>query len=168
MAVTLEQLLDLETETENVFGTYLRTNLGLTDSYTSDSQADLPTPRIDCWAVLVSHGTHQNVIPSGSHAGRRIYDQNTVRINLQLVYAPDQTNFAVSPGALRGKFRSLLTDYYGIQAGFDVKGLLMLAPDTLRQVDGDRSIDNERKEETITCGMEVQLFFNPAALAQVS
>lgn len=164
---SLEQLQDVETEVEFAFGTYLRTGLNITDTFVSDSQQDLPTPRVDCSAILIEQGPHQNVIPAGTYAGRRIYDNNKVRVAINLVYAPDWVATATTPGFLRGTLRKLLTDYYGVQANLQTHALLMLAPDTLRQVDGDRTIDNERKEETITCVIEGQFFFNPAALAAI-
>lgn len=164
---SLQTLLDVETEVENVLGNYLRTTLGLSNVAQGDSASDLTTPRVDCYAVLIEQGMHQYQIPAGTYAGRHLYDQNRIRASLNLVYSPETTTSSTvaTAGTLRGTMRKMLTDYEALKTGFNVNGYLILAPDTLRIIDGDRVIDDQRKEETISATIEAVFFFNPAALA---
>ena len=152
---TLATVLDIETEVETVFYNYLATTLGITGVSKSDSATDQLTPRIGVVATLELDGWHQTTIASGTFAGRTLYDQKKVKLDLDLVYNPAG---AQGQAALRGTLRKVLTDFVAIQTQFAVNGLYFLAPETLRQTDGDRVIDTEEKTETIKMTLEMELF----------
>ena len=127
----------------------------------SDTATEQVTPRVACVATVTKWGPHQHTIASGTFAGRAIYDMFVVRSNVTLVYQPEH---AQGQASLRGGLRKALTDWTGIQAAFATLNYLFPMPDTLRQTDGDRQIDNEKKTETISTTLELMVFLNPAAL----
>lgn len=164
MPTTLETLLDVETEIESVFATYLGTTLGL-PVFKSDSDTSVSTPRIEVFATVEEMGPHQWMIPAGTYAGRRIYDQFRVSVNIDLVFSPHwnaSSNVASNrkASALRGGLRRCLSDWRGLQGAFTTGGLLNLASDSLRQTAGSRTIDDAEKEETITTVFGGQFFLN--------
>lgn len=156
-APNLPTLLDVETEAEKVFETYLGTMLGL-PAVPSDSGSTLVTPRVEVICTLMDEGMHQITIPSGSLAGTTLYDQKQVKLQIDLVYSPA---VAQSPGTLRGTLRQAFANYPALKAQFAVNGYYGLAPDTLRQVGGGRSIDQTEKTERITTVMQAVLFIMP-------
>lgn len=162
---TLEQLLDVETETEGVFRAYLATIVTAATSYASDSNTELPTPRIGVVSTLIEQGRHQITIPTGTYANRPVYDQFRIRLDLSLVYDP---SYSQGQASLRGKLRVALTAYSALQSAFNNNAYLILAPDTLRQVDGSREIDDENKQETINTTVEGMFFLNPVTLNTLS
>lgn len=159
---TLATILDVETEVEGVFYAYLTTNLGIASApIESDSNTETMTPRLEVIATRQSEGWHQTTIAAGTFAGRTLYDQSKVKLDINLVYNP-----AASQGqaSLRGTMRKLLTDFEGLKTQFAVNGFYFLAPEQLRQTGGNRVIDNEEKTETITTELELELFIAPSAL----
>ncbi len=159
-APDIPTLLDVETEVEGVFNAYLGTALGL-PTVQSDSNTTLPTPRVEIVCTLLDEGPHQFTIPSGVNAGLSYYDQKRIRIQVDLVYAPD---FAQTPGTLRGKLRQVFGNWEAIKTQFAVHGYYGLASDTLRQVGGDRRVDDpEAKTERITTVLDAVVFIMPAA-----
>lgn len=160
---TIEQWLDVETEVEKIFGNYLGTTLNL-PTFTSDSDRTVSTPRIDMFAVVSEMGPHQFMVPAGTYAGTRLYDQFKITVNVNLVFSP-HWNATQEPsnrtaGALRGSLRRCLADWHGLQAAFVASGLLNLASDSLRQTAGTRSINLEEKEETLTTAVAGVFFLN--------
>jgi len=163
---TLEAWLDVETEVERVFAVYLGTTLGLTVKK-SDSDADLTVPRIDIVAMVHQMGPHRMIIASGTYANRQIYDQFVVTLGVDLTFSPfAQVNISATPtaAAYRGSLRRCLSDWDGIQSAFASGGLLYLARDTIRQIDGNRSIDSEAKTETITTKLSAGVFLIPTVV----
>lgn len=162
---TLPQLLDVETEIEGCFKTFFSTIVTAATIYKSDSNEETDTPNLGVVATLVEQGRHQITIPTGTYAGRPIYDQFRVRVDLALKYDP---SFNQGQASLRAQLRVGLTDYTALQAQFNSNAYLILAPDTLRQIDGTREIDDEAKEETIGTTVEGMWFLNPNTLAALS
>jgi len=162
---TLEQLLDVETEVEGVFRTYLAGLISAATAYASDSNTEVTTPRIDVVATLIEQGRHQITIPAGTYANRPVYDQFRIRLDIGLVYDP---SFAQGQAGIRGLLRVGLTAYDALQTAFNSNAYLILAPDTLRQIDGSREINDEQKEETINTTVEGVFFLNPTTLNTLS
>jgi hypothetical protein len=162
---TLEQLMDVETETEGVFKTYLATVVPAATFYVSDTNVQNFTPSIRVVSTLIEQGRHQVTVPTGTYSGRPIYDQFRIRTDINLVYDP---SFSQAQATLRAKMRVGLSDYNGIKAGFAANNYLALAPDTLRQIDGARVINDAENEETITTTVEGVYFFVPATIAALS
>lgn len=162
---TLQQLMDVETEIETVFETYLDSIVTDATSYASDSNTELDTPRVDVVATLVEQGRHQITIPAGTYAGRPVYDQFRVRITINVVYDP---SFAQGQATIRAQLRVALTAYDALQSAFNAHAYLILAPDTLRQIDGSRDIDDAEKQETIGTTLEAVFFMNPVTLQTLS
>ncbi len=158
---TLAQLMDIEAEVEGSFKTFLATIVTAATIYKGDSNEENDTPNIGLVATLIEQGRHQITVPTGTYAGRPIYDQFRVRVDMALRYDP---SFSQGQATIRAQLRVGLTDYTGIQAALNTNGYLILAPDTLRQIDGDRTIDDEAKEETISTVLEGIFFLNPTAL----
>jgi len=161
---TLPDMLDVETEVEGVFKTFLATIVTAATIYKSDSDEENDTPNIGVVATLIEQGRHQITIPTGTYAGRPVYDQFRIRVDLSLTYDPSFQGQA----SLRSRLRLGLTDYTALNTQFGVNAYLILAPDTLRQIDGSRDIDDEAKEETIGTVMECVCFLNPVTLQTVS
>jgi hypothetical protein len=156
-APNLYTLLDVETEVESVFAAYLGTTLGL-PTVTSDSNTVLVTPRVEIICELIDEGMNQATIPSGSLAGTVLYSQKHVRITIDLIYSPARPQ---NPGTLRGTLREASANYPSLKAAFAVHGYYLLAPDTLRQTAGARTIDRVEKTETLRTVYEAVLFINP-------
>ena len=157
-APNLATLLDIETEVESIFYSYLATSLGL-PATKSDSNTTLPTPRLEILAELIDEGMTQQTIPSGSLAGTVLYTQKHVRLTLDLIYSPARPQ---SQNVLRGKLRQASANYPALKTLFAVNSYYSLAPDTLRQVNGGRIIDKTEKTETMRTVMELVLFINPS------
>lgn len=153
-APNLATLLDIETEVEGVFFSYLSGVLGL-PATESDSNQTLPTPRVEIICTLMEEGMHQVTIPSGSLAGTSLYDQKLVRLAIDLTYSPARVQ---SPNLLRGQLREAFANYPALKALFAVHGYYGLAPDTLRQVGGSRTINDQEKTETITTTLQAVFF----------
>jgi hypothetical protein len=119
------------------------------------------TPRVEVVSVLQSEGWHQTNITSGAYAGRTLYDQYKVRLQLDVVFNPAAGQ---SQATLRGTLRKALTDFSALQTAFAINAYYLLAPETLRQTDGDRVIDDAEKTETIKMTLEMELFLVPATL----
>ena len=162
---TLIVVLDVETEAEGVFGNYIANTLGIAYGVKSDSNTEQMTPRVEIVATRQQEGWHQTTIASGTYAGRTLYDQFKVRLQLDLVYNPAA---AQGQANYRGNLRKAMTDFNGLQTGFAVNNLYLLAPDTLRQTDGDRVIENAEKTETIKTTLEMELFLVPSALTSAT
>lgn len=158
---TLITILDIETEVETVFYNYITNTLGIATGEVSDTNTEQMTPRVQVVATLQADGWHQTNIASGVYAGRTLYDQFKVRLQLDIVYNPAAGQ---SQATLRGTLRKALTDFNTIQTGFAVHAYYLLAPETLHQTDGDRVIDDREKTETIRTTLEMELFLVPAAL----
>jgi hypothetical protein len=161
---TLASMLDVETEIESAFDSFLSGSPYSLAASPSDTDTQLETPRFDIVATKVAEGPHQFTL-SSPYTGRRIYDQYRVRVDISLTYDP---SYNQAQGTLRSRFRLAMTDYAGIQAKLTSNAYLILAPDTFRQTDGSRSIDDENKQETITAAMEGVFFLNPTTLGSVS
>lgn len=157
---SLATILDLETEIEGVFYTYITGTLGLA-SVKSDSSTILATPRVEITARISEMGPHQMLVASGTYAGRMIFDSFSINLGLDLVYSPD---YAQSPGSLRGTLRKALFDVAGINAAFAVNGYLLMAANSLRIISSDRRIDNENKAETITHELSLIVLLSPAQI----
>ena len=162
-APTLEELFDFETEIEGVFVSYLATVLSI-PAGGSDQNVTLTTPRMSVIATIAEHGTHQYTITTGIYSGRSFYDQFRASIQIDITYDP---SFSQGQGSLRGKLRKALTDYYGIKTGFNERNdYLLIAPDSFRQTGGNRTIDEDNNEETISTTLECVFFVNPNAIPQ--
>lgn len=162
---TLDQLMDVETEVENCFATYLGTIVTASTFYKSDANVENDTPNIGVVATLIEQGRHQVTIPTGTYSGRPVYDQFRVKVDLTLKYDP---SYSQGQASLRARLRVGLSAYQAIQTQFDSNRYLVLAPDTLRQIDGDRTIDDEAKEETIRTTLEGIFFFNYTTVSALS
>lgn len=162
---TLFDLLDVETEIERAFKTYLSGVVTASTIYQSDSNVENDSPALGVVAVLVEQGRHQITVSTGAYTGRPIYDQFRVRVDIALRYDP---SYAQGQATIRSQLRVGLTGYQALQTEFNTNGYLILAPDTLRQIDGDRTIDDEAKEETISTTVEGMFFLNPSALATLA
>lgn len=162
---TLEQLMDIEANTEAPFKSYLQTLVTAASIYRSDENVQNQTPSIRLVSSLVEQGNHQITIATGTYTGRPVYDMFRVRTTFDLVYDP---SFSQGQANLRSQLRVGLSAYAAIATYFSASGYLVLAPDTLRQIDGSRTIDDQSKEETINFTMEGIYFFNSTALASLS
>ena len=158
-APNLYTLLDIETEVETVFANYLSNTLGL-PAITSDTNATLVTPRVEVKCELLDEGMVQQTIPSGSLAGTVLYTQKHVRLTVDLVYSPARPT-TQTPNVLRGTLRQAGANYPAIKTAFAVNGYYLLAPDTLRQVNGGRVVENTEKTETMRTIYEAVFFINP-------
>lgn len=158
---TLQQMMDVEGEIETSFATFLGTIVTAATIYKGDSNTENDSPNLGVVATLIEQGRHQITVPTGTYVNRPIYDQFRVRVDLALRYDP---SFSQGQATIRAQLRVGLTDYAGIQAALNTNGYLILAPDTLRQIDGDRTIDDEAKEETISTTLEGMFFLNPVTL----
>ncbi len=162
---TLITLLDVETEVETCFQSIFAASPFSLPALTSDTATDLLTPRVDVVAEVIGWGPHQITPASGTFAGLAIYDQFRVRANLALVYQPEH---AQGQGQLRGTLRRVLSDWTAIKAAFAVRAYLLPTGDTLRQVGGGRTIQNDEKTETLLSTLELVVFLNPNALASAT
>ncbi len=158
-APALQTLLDIESEVERAFTSYLAATLQI-PAIGSDTAETQQSPRIEVVAIVVEQGPHAVFIPSGTYAGRKVFDQNRVRIEMALIYSPE---FGQNQGDLRGRMRVALTDPAGINAQFATNGYLQMAADSLRQTDGSRAINDREKTETLIVAIEPVFFINPAA-----
>ena len=156
-APNLQTLLDIETEVETVFYNYLATTLSL-PAVASDSNMVLVTPRLEVICELLDEGMNQQTIPSGSLAGTVLYTQKHTRITLDLTYSPARPQ---TPNVLRGTLRQVGANYPALKAAFAVNKYYLLAPDTLRQVSGGRTIDATEKTETLHTVMDAVFFIDP-------
>jgi hypothetical protein len=162
---TLITLLDVETEVETCFqGIFAAAPFSI-PAIASDSATDLTTPRLEVVSEVIQWGPHQITPASGTFAGQAFYDQFRVRANLSLVYQPEH---AQSQGQLRGKLRQVLSNWTNIKAAFAVRNYLIPTGDTLRQVGGGRTIQNDEKTETLLSTLELVVFLNPNALASAT
>jgi hypothetical protein len=162
---TIPDMLDVETEVEGVFKTFLGTIVTAATIYKSDTNEENDTPNIGVVATLIEQGRHQITVPTGTYAGRPIYDQFRIRVDLSIRYDP---SYSQGQASLRSRLRLGLTDYTALNTQFGQNAYLILAPDTLRQIDGSRDIDDEAKEETIGTVVEGMFFLNPVTLQSVS
>ena len=158
-APNLATLLDIETEVESVFYGYLATTLGL-PAVESDSNTTLVTPRLEVICELIDEGMVQQTIPGGSLSGTVLYTQKHVRLTLDLTYSPARPT-QQTPNVLRGTLRQASANYPALKTAFAVNGYYLLAPDTLRQTAGSRTIDRQEKTETMRTVMEAVFFINP-------
>ena len=156
-APNLHTLLDIETEVETVLYNYLATTLSL-PAIASDSNTTLVTPRLEVKCELISEGMNQQTIPSGSLAGTVLYTQKNTRVTLDLTYSPARPQ---TPNVLRGTLRQVAANYPAIKAAFAMNGYYLLAPDTLRQTGGGRTIDTGEKTETLRTIFDAVFFINP-------
>lgn len=159
-APSLAVLLDVETEVERAFNAVLGTSLSL-PTVVSDSDSVLVTPRVEIIATLMEQGPHQNVIPVGPAAGRRIYDFFRVQVAIDLVYAPESSQ---SPGTKRGTLRQALTDVGALRTAFATNGYYFFAEDSLRQISGSREIDRDEGRERISTVVELIVQVSMAAV----
>ncbi len=164
-AASLATILDIEAEVEGVFKTYLTTTLGLAITVSSDTDSHLTTPRVEVLAVLLGDMEHMLLVPSGTFAGRRMWDFKRVRVEINLVYNPA---WSQSPGTVRGKLRKALTDSGAMQTAFQTNAYYQIAQDSIHQTDGARVIDDAEKTETITTVLEAVLQLMPAAVIAAS
>jgi len=160
-AASLQVLLDVEAEAESALKTYLVTTLQVSVANSSDTNASLTTPRIELKATKLRDEMHQCQIPSGSAAGLVVFDQMTVRLNLDLIYSP--TMAGQSQATLKGLLRRALLNYDGINAALATNGYYFLAKYTLRQTDGDRTINDDQSEETVSTVCEGSFWIRPTA-----
>jgi hypothetical protein len=158
---TLATILDVETEVELCFKTLLAATPYSLGAVGTDTATELTTPRVECIAEVVRWGPHQHTPATGTYAGVAIYDQFALRLRLDVVYQPEH---AQGQATIRGKLRHVLCDWSAMKTAFLTRNYLYAAPDTLRQVDGGRSINSEDKTETLSTGLELVVFVNPAAL----
>lgn len=158
-APDLQTLLDVETEVERAFGAYLTDTLQL-PAIKSDSDEDLQTPRVEVVATLLRDGPQVYQVTSGTYSGRYFWVQKFIRVSLALTYSP---SWGQNQGNLRGLLRVALSDYDGIIAAFATNGYLQPVKATLVQTDGDRTIDDGEKTETINTTLEFQAWILPAA-----
>ena len=159
---SLETLLDVETEVETVFASFLAAAPYSLGAIGSDTATDTTTPRVECLAEVVRWGPHQVTPASGTYAGRAFYDQFAIRLRLDVVYQPEH---AQGQGSIRGTLRKALTDWTGIKAAFASRNYLYPNGDTLRQTDGTRTIDDEEKTETLSTVLTFEAWLNPNQLA---
>lgn len=159
-APDLQTLLDVETECERAFTTYLTGTLQL-PAVGSDTDTDQQTPRIEATATLLREGGQIWQQTTGTYAGRYFYVQKFMRVNLDLVYSP---SWGQGQGNLRGLLRSGLSNYDALITEFQTKGYYIPAKATIIQTDGDRQIDNADKTETNTTVLELQLFMQSDAI----
>jgi len=159
---TLATILDVETEVELSLKTFLAATPYSLGAITTDTAAALTTPRVEVQTEVVRWGPHQHTPATGTYAGTAIYDQFALRVRLDLVYQPEQSQ---SPGTKRGTIRAALSNWTGLKAAFATRNYLMVVGDTLRQIDGSRTIDNAEKTETLSTVLELVVFLNPAAVA---
>ncbi len=158
---TLETVLDVETEVESVLDAFLSGSPYSLSAGGTDTAGRLTTPRTEIKCEVLKSGPHQYNITSGTYSGTNIFDQFQLRVTVDVVYQPEQGQ---GPGSIRGKVRKAFANWTGIKAGFASHDYLLLAQDTLRQIDGGRSINDEEKTETLSTVFEVIAFLNPAAL----
>lgn len=159
-APSLAVLLDVESEVERAFNAVMGTTLSL-PTVLSDSDTVVSTPRVEIRATLIEQGPHQNVIPVGPAAGRRIYDFFRVQLEIDLVFAPD---WPQTPGVLRGTLRQALTDVTALRTAFATNGYYFFAEDSLRQISGSREIDREEDRERLGTVLELVVQLNMAAV----
>lgn len=158
---TLETILDVEGEVESVLKTFLAASPYSLTVFASDSAAEVTTPRTEVVAEVTRWGPHQFTPASGTYAGVAIYDQFQLRVRIDVVYQPEH---AQGQASIRGKLRKALTNWTGIKAGFATNGYLLPQGDSLRQIDGGRTIGNAEKEETLSTTLELVAFLNQAAV----
>ncbi len=158
---TLETILNIETEVESVLDAFLSGSPYSLSAGGTDTATRLTTPRTEIKCEVVKSGPHQYNITSGTYNGTNIFDQFQLRVRVDVVYQPEQGQ---GPGGIRGTVRKALANWTGIKAGFASNAYLLLAQDTLRQIDGGRTINDEDKTETLSTVYEVVAFLNPVAL----
>lgn len=159
---TLETLLDVESEVETVFASFLAAAPYSLGAIGSDTATDTTTPRVECLAEVIRWGPHQFSPASGTYSGRAIYDQFVIRLRLDVVYQPEHGQ---GQGAIRGTLRKALSDWTGIKAAFATRNYLYPTGDTLRQTDGGRTIDDTEKQETLSTVLTFEAWLNPNQLA---
>lgn len=159
-APNLQTLLDVETEVERAFTTYLTGTLQL-PAIGSDSDEDLQTPRIEATATLLRDGPQVHQQTTGTYAGRYFWVQKFVRVSLDLVYSPA---WGQDKGSLRGLLGAALSDADGIAAEFATNGYYLPAKATLIQTDGDRSADGGEKTIRLNTTLEFQAWMNKDAI----
>lgn len=154
---TVEELLDFEGNTEKVFAGIIE-GMGMA-AYTSDSNENLPVPRVDVVATLTESGPHERVLTTGDNAGRRIYDQHQIEVQLQYSVSSD------GPGEMqqairqfRGAFRSLMFFPKPIHDAFEEMELYRAAPDSIRETGGIRQVDADEDAVTLQSTVNLVLF----------
>lgn len=158
-APNLQTLLDVETEAERALSTYLEAVL--MPVIKSDSDEELQTPRLGLVATLLREGGQVWQQTTGIYSGRYFWVQKFVRISLELTYSPAAGQ---GQGNMRGLLRAALSDYDSIIAEFGTNGYYIPPKATILQTDGDRTIDNGEKTETISTTLEMQLWMQPSAI----
>ena len=79
---TLVTLLDVETEVESVWDTFLSSSPYSLGAIPSDTAAAVTTPRVEIVAEVIKWGPHQHTIASGTYSGRALYDQFLIRLSI--------------------------------------------------------------------------------------
>lgn len=155
MSTTIEQILDIEGNTEDVFFSILD-DLGI-PAYASDSNVDLPIPRVDVVATLESSGPHEFKLTGGAYAGQLVYDQHNVSVSIRYTYAPDNPGQA-SPRLFRGTMRRLMFFPSLISDKFTDQALYRVAGDSIRGQSGIRQVESDEEAVTLEATIPLVLF----------
>ena len=155
MSATIEQILDFEGNTEKVLRGILD-DFGL-PAYRSDSDENLPIPRVDVVATLTESGPHEFLLTGGEFAGSMVYDQHQVSAMVRYTFAPDDPeNSQVS--LFRGTMRKLMFFPSLLQDAFVTQGLYRVAPNSIRVQSGIRQVEADENAVTLEATLPLQLF----------
>jgi hypothetical protein len=159
MSITTTDILDFEGNTEAVFVNILR-SLGL-PAYASDSNEDLPIPRVDVVATLTESGPHERVLPNGE----RVYDQHAVQVSIIAIFAADTPDLDRSFRDFRGIMRKMAFFPTPILEAFADQGLYFAASTTIRETSGIRQVDTDEGASVAEFRLNLVLFLSDASLA---
>jgi hypothetical protein len=163
MSITIDQILDIEGNTESVI-VGLLTALGL-PAYASDTNEVLPLPRVDVVATVVQSGPHEAALTDGE----RIFDQHQVNVNVSYVFAPDTPGMTTSAIKLfRSKTRRMVFFTKPLLQAFETQGIYFAAPNSIKEQGGMRMALTDEEAVKLEFSMELQLFINGNLLSTLS
>lgn len=151
-------ILDFEGNTEAIFVQILR-DLGL-PAYSSDTNEDLPIPRVDVVATLAESGPHQRRMPNGEW----VYDQHSMTVSVSYHFAPDTPDLVKTVSFFRGTMRRLLFFPRPILDAFEDQGYYRAAAETIRETAGIRQIDTDENTVTLETVVPMVLFLTETSL----
>lgn len=154
---TIATVLDFEGNTETIFAQIL-TDLGL-PAYASDTNGDLPIPRVDVVATLTQAGPHEAALPNGV----RVYDQQQLAVSITYVFAPDSPNLTETIKYFRGAMRRLTFFYQPILDAFAAQGYYAAAADSIRETGSARQVQTDENAIALEVTVPLVIFLTTSA-----
>lgn len=165
MSFTKEEILDFEGNTEAVLVSILSNAAGLNlPAFASDTNQNLPIPRIDVVATLMDMGPHEGQLTNGKY----VYDQIQISVSISYVFAPDNPDLTKDVRFFRGKMRMLTFYAHQLLETFRDQGIYEVASDSIRETGGIREVDSDEDSVTLESQIELVLFLTPSALSILS